>query len=118
MKSKKMAKMEKERELSDTAKRIPEEANARLERFVREYADQGFQFAVRLCGNTEEAKELVQEAFYRVLRHWESYDPAQSLENWFLTILRNVYYDGSSVANVAVECRFILRSPPRMERRA
>jgi RNA polymerase sigma-70 factor (ECF subfamily) len=65
-----------------------------LERFIQEYSERGFQFAYHLCGNAEEAKELVQEAFFRVIRRWDSYDPSQPLENWFLTILRNVFYDG------------------------
>ena len=64
-----------------------------LERFIREYSQRAFQFAYRLCGNTEQAKELVQEAFVRVICKWDQYDLSQSLENWFLTILRNVYYD-------------------------
>jgi len=36
-----------------------------FERFVREFGDQAYQFAYRLCGSAEEAKELTQEAFYR-----------------------------------------------------
>ena len=64
-----------------------------LERFINEYAERGFQFAFRLCGNVEEAKELSQEAFFRLIRRWEQYDSSQPLESWFLTVLRNVYYD-------------------------
>ena len=67
---------------------------AELERFIREYAERAFQFAFRLCGNAEEAKELTQEAFFRLIRKWDQYDPSQPLEGWFLTVLRNVYYDG------------------------
>ena len=65
-----------------------------IERFVEDYADRGFQFALHLCGNVEEAKELVQEAFVRAIDKWETYDSTQPLENWFLTILRNLYFDG------------------------
>ncbi len=64
-----------------------------LERFVREYSGKAFQFAFRLCGNSEEAKEIVQEAFYKLLKGWTRYDGRRSLENWFLRILRNVYVD-------------------------
>lgn len=64
-----------------------------LERFIEEYSERGYQFAYHLCGREDEAKELVQEAFVRVLRQWESCDRSQSQENWFLTILRNLYYD-------------------------
>ncbi|MBI4375577.1 MAG: sigma-70 family RNA polymerase sigma factor [Elusimicrobia bacterium] len=65
-----------------------------IERFIKEYAERGFQFAYHLCGNPEEAKELVQEALVKVMLKWRLYDQSQPLENWFLTILRNVYYDG------------------------
>lgn len=64
-----------------------------LEGFIEEYSEKGYQFAYHLCGREDEAKELVQEAFVRVLRHWERCDRSQSQENWFLTILRNLYYD-------------------------
>ena len=64
-----------------------------MERFVADYSERGFQFACGLCGNSEEAKELVQEAFCRVFRSWDRYDQSQPLDSWFLTILRNVYVD-------------------------
>ncbi|MDD5657729.1 MAG: RNA polymerase sigma factor [Elusimicrobia bacterium] len=62
-------------------------------RLVEEYSERGYQFAFGLCGNSEDAKELVQEAFYRILRKWDSYDAGQPLEGWFLGILRNLYMD-------------------------
>ncbi len=65
-----------------------------IEAFVERYADKGYQVAYHLCGNAEDAKELVQEAFVRVLAKWESYDSEQPLENWFLSILKNLYFDG------------------------
>ena len=37
---------------------------AMLENLIKEYAEKGYHFAFRLSGNTEEAKDLVQEAFY------------------------------------------------------
>lgn len=64
-----------------------------IEKFIEDYSDRAFQFAYSLCGSVEEAKELVQEAFFRVIRKWDQYDRSQPLESWFLTILRNVYYD-------------------------
>jgi len=51
-------------------------------------------FACRLTGgNLEESRELVQETCYRVLWHWEHYDPRQSLDGWFFTILKNIFRD-------------------------
>ena len=67
----------------------------KLERFVAEFSERGFQFACGLCGNEEEAKELTQEAFCRVFRSWEQYDSSQPLDTWFLTILRHLYVDST-----------------------
>lgn len=65
-----------------------------IERFIEEYSQRGYDFAYHLCGNAEDAKELVQEAFVRLISKWEHYDSDQPLENWFLTIVRNLYFDG------------------------
>lgn len=65
-----------------------------IEKFIEEYGDRGYQFALHLCGNAEEAKELVQEAFFRLIRRAEVYDDSQPFENWFIRVLRNIYFDG------------------------
>jgi RNA polymerase sigma-70 factor (ECF subfamily) len=64
-----------------------------LERFIDEYADRGYDFALTLSGSPEEAKELVQAAFVRAFERWPQYDPNQSFEGWFLGILKNLYRD-------------------------
>lgn len=64
-----------------------------LERFIDEYADRGYDFAMALCGSPEEAKELVQAAFVRAFERWPQYDPSQSFEGWYLGILKNLYRD-------------------------
>jgi RNA polymerase sigma-70 factor (ECF subfamily) len=66
-----------------------------LERFIEDYADQAYQFAFALCGNVEDARELVQESFYRLIQKWDQYDPSQPLDSWFVVILRNIYFDGT-----------------------
>ena len=65
-----------------------------IERLVKDYGERAFQFAFRLTGNADDARELVQESYYRVLRNWERYDTSQPLENWFFSILRHVFLDG------------------------
>lgn len=64
-----------------------------IERFIEQYSERAFQVAFHLCGNAEDAKELVQEGFLRLIKGWQRYDQSQPLENWYLTILRNLYYD-------------------------
>ncbi|MBI5241479.1 MAG: sigma-70 family RNA polymerase sigma factor [Elusimicrobia bacterium] len=73
-----------------------------MERLVAEHAGHAYHFAYQLCGSTEESKELVQEAFYRVFRSWDRYDPSQPMDKWLLSILRNVYMD--SVRSTGRRC--------------
>ena len=61
--------------------------------FVREHGERAFRFAYRLCGNAEDAKDLVQEGFFRALRGWDRFDAAQGADGWLLGILRNLYLD-------------------------
>jgi RNA polymerase sigma-70 factor (ECF subfamily) len=75
-----------------------------LQDFVRDYGERAFQCAYRLTGNMEEAKDLVQEAFYRVLRNWKRYDPSQALESWFFIILRHLFLD----ARKGYERRYVI----------
>jgi RNA polymerase sigma-70 factor (ECF subfamily) len=63
--------------------------NEILENFIRDYGKKAYRFAFRLSGNAEDARDLVQEALYRITLAWDRYDPAKSLEAWFFTVLRN-----------------------------
>jgi RNA polymerase sigma-70 factor (ECF subfamily) len=65
-----------------------------IERLVEEYGERAYQFAFRMTNSQEQARELVQEAFYRVLRNWERYDRSQPLDHWFFSILRHLFVDG------------------------
>ena len=67
--------------------------NEILESFIRHSGGKAHEFAYKLSGNNEEAKELVQEALYRVARAWDKYEQCKPLDNWFFVILRNVYFD-------------------------
>lgn len=64
-----------------------------FEEFVRGYGERAFQFAYRICGSADEARELVQAAFTRLWERWGEHDPARSLEAWFFRILRSVAVD-------------------------
>lgn len=64
-----------------------------IERFIEQYSEQAYSFAYHLTGNQEDAKELVQEAFVRMISRWEQVDHEQRLESWFMTILKNLYFD-------------------------
>ena len=49
--------------------------------------------ACKLARNAEDAKELVQEASVRALRHWDSFDPVKSFQAWYLRIVKNAFVD-------------------------
>jgi RNA polymerase sigma-70 factor (ECF subfamily) len=49
-------------------------------------------FAAKLCGNTEEARELVQEAYYRALR-FGAYVVQKRFRSWLTVILKNAFFD-------------------------
>ena len=64
-----------------------------LDNLLRRNAGQAYELAYSLAGNREEAKELVQEASYRVLLNWGRYDPLKSFQSWYLTMLKNIFID-------------------------
>lgn len=61
---------------------------------VRRCSDKAYNFAFRLCGNDQDARDLVQEAFSHALQHLARYDPNRPFEPWLNRILRNIYLDG------------------------
>jgi RNA polymerase sigma-70 factor (ECF subfamily) len=56
--------------------------------------DKAYNFAYRLSGNEQDARDLVQESFMRALEHSGSYDPTRPFDSWLLRILHNVFLDG------------------------
>lgn len=78
------------RKRSRQGKALPQ---TRLEDFIRDGEGWALEAAYKLAGNREEAKELVQETLFRIVRAWNTYDGAHPLEAWFLVILRNLFYD-------------------------
>ena len=70
---------------------------------IREFAEgpeqsQLERFALNLCRNPEEARELVQEAYYRTLKSG-AYEPRGRLAAWLGTVLRNTFLDSRKRAS-------------------
>ncbi len=65
----------------------------RLARFLKESGERAYCVAFQLCHNRDEARELVQEACYQALQHWDQYDPTRSFKSWFLAILKHEFID-------------------------
>ena len=62
--------------------------------FITRYGEKAYNFAYRLAGNEQDARDLVQEAFSHALKHIEKYDRTRPFEPWFNRILKNIYLDG------------------------
>ncbi|MBI3288474.1 MAG: RNA polymerase sigma factor [Elusimicrobia bacterium] len=59
------------------------------------HANKAYSFALGLCGNEEDAKELVQDAFAKAMGKIDRHDETQTFEVWFLTVLKHLYIDGT-----------------------
>jgi len=70
-------------------------APERMRVLIQKYGTRAFRFAYHLTRNVEESRDLVSEAFARVLVHWDQYDPSRPLENWFFAILRHLFLDAA-----------------------
>lgn len=62
---------------------------------LRQAGDKAYNFAYRLAGNEQDARDLVQEAFARALERFESYDAQRPFDSWLLRILHNIFLDGT-----------------------
>jgi RNA polymerase sigma-70 factor, ECF subfamily len=84
-----------EPEPSTEARRIAREARdrVRFEEEALELADQVYRVARRLVGSREEAEDLVQEAYARAFRSWQSFTPGTNMRAWLLRILTNLNLD-------------------------
>lgn len=60
---------------------------------VARYQKRAFWIAFHVVGRIEEARDVTQEAFVRLHKSLESYDPARSFYTWFYRIVMNLAID-------------------------
>ena len=60
-----------------------------IEDHYREKAELTTRRIGRYLRNRANAEDVVQEAYTRMCAYWKSYDPEQSMDHWFGTILNN-----------------------------
>ena len=51
-----------------------------------------YKFLLSLCHDPPLAEELTQEAFFKVLKNLDKYDPRYKLSTWLCQIAKNTYY--------------------------
>jgi RNA polymerase sigma-70 factor (ECF subfamily) len=49
-------------------------------------------FGISLCGDVDQADDLVQETLHRALANLDSFQPGTNMPAWLITILRNLFY--------------------------
>ncbi len=80
-----------------TEEELAEEAlngnHASFELLLRPYRQGLLNMAVRMTGNTEDAKEVCQEAIIKVYKYLKNFRLGESFRNWILKILVNSSYD-------------------------
>ncbi len=62
---------------------------AAFEVLVRRYLRRAMAVAVQQVGSLEDAEDVVQDAFHRMVRALPAYDPERPFSPWFFTIVRN-----------------------------
>ncbi|NLT03977.1 MAG: sigma-70 family RNA polymerase sigma factor [Bacteroidales bacterium] len=60
---------------------------------IKPYQQPLFRVAFRLLGNTEEAKDAVQETLLKVWQKLDSFDPDRSFEAWLFAVISHHCYD-------------------------
>jgi len=60
---------------------------------IRRCGEKAYNFAFRLSGNEQDARDLVSAAFVRAWEHFGSYDADMPFESWLYKILHNIYLD-------------------------
>ena len=67
------------------------------ERLIEAHSERAYSIALRMTGNAQDAGDVVQEAFLRVMRYMKSYDRSYPFEAWLSQIIRNVYLNSLRV---------------------
>jgi len=62
------------------------------EQLVETYGDRVYRLALRITGNEQDAEEVVQDAFWSVLRHIDTFRGESLLGSWIYRITANAAY--------------------------
>jgi RNA polymerase sigma-70 factor (ECF subfamily) len=58
-----------------------------------QFADDIYRYALYTLHDSAEAKDVVQEVFFRAFKQWEAFRHESSYKTWLLSIARNYMYD-------------------------
>ncbi len=66
---------------------------SKFESMALAHLDAVYRAAVALCGNYQDAQDLVQATFLKAFERFESFERGRNCRAWLLTILRNKWID-------------------------
>lgn len=64
-----------------------------FDELIRRYEKQIYNFAFRLCGNYDDANDVISEAFIKVFNAIQSFRGDANFSTWLFRIVTNVYLD-------------------------
>lgn len=71
---------------------VPESARV-FSATVREHEPALLSIARKLCGNSDDARDLVHDTYERALRSWDRYGEQGNARAWLVAILHNLFID-------------------------
>lgn len=67
--------------------------------------DKMFRFALRMLGNVEDAKDLVQDAMLKIWNQKTTWNEVQNAEAWCLQIIKNLCLDRLKAGKIRLDAR-------------
>jgi RNA polymerase sigma-70 factor (ECF subfamily) len=65
----------------------------RFDEFARTHEPMLYAMALKLCANSADARDLVQDTFERALKAWDGLPEGSNERGWVVTILHNLFID-------------------------
>ena len=81
----------------------PHDRKSEFEEVALPFMDALFNLALNLTRNRKDAEDLVQEAYLRAYRFFDSYQPGTHIKAWLFRILRNTFINRFRAAKVRPE---------------
>jgi RNA polymerase sigma factor (sigma-70 family) len=82
------------------------------ERLVSTYGDRAYRLAIRITGNAQDAEEVVQDAFWSVVRKIDSFRGAATFGSWLYRIVANAAYGTHRRRHGRYWSRSLAEAPP------
>ena len=69
---------------------VNEPADSAIPRLLDQHGSQIYGLGLRMCGNPEDAQDLVQDVFLQAFRKWDQFEGRSSPSTWLYTIAARV----------------------------